>query len=299
MRSSWNIWRAASPNHTEKRSNIMIFKEKMPDCVPEYYRSMEADEQHRYEIYKRKQEGFQRNKKKLEDAQKAGLPLLPYGGYDECWKCPHAEIDTATDEDDDTSVVICHRPDCKCHIEAKRKMEEHFQENQRKLDTAAEAGLPILTDAGYGICCWGCPSADDDTMTDDSENQPCRVICHNTECECHREITYVEMRKRFIAYESQTPPPKDHLTGHIVFTEGSFPGKKLSLKSRTYEVSSDNKAFHPMMGGYSLYGSALDGTDDDVRLERYMAEEQGGPTGWVVQYCRICERSDATCPELG
>lgn len=45
------------PNHTEKRSNIMIFKEKMPDCVPEYYRSMEADEQHRYEIYQRKQEG--------------------------------------------------------------------------------------------------------------------------------------------------------------------------------------------------------------------------------------------------
>ena len=39
------------------------------------------------------------------------------------------------------------------------------------------------------------------------------------------------------------------------------------------------------MGGYSVYGSCLDGTDPCVRLEQYMAVERGGEKGWSVERC--------------
>ena len=43
------------------------------------------------------------------------------------------------------------------------------------------------------------------------------------------------------------------------------------------------------MGGYSIYGSALDGTDNGVRLEQYMWAEKGGENGWKVDYCYMLE----------
>ena len=50
-------------------------------------------------------------------------------------------------------------------------------------------------------------------------------------------------------------------------------------------MSSNNKAFQEGMGGYSIYGSSLDGTDPCVRLERYMAVEKGGKDGWKIERC--------------
>ena len=41
------------------------------------------------------------------------------------------------------------------------------------------------------------------------------------------------------------------------------------------------------MGGYSIYGSALDGTDPCVRLEQYMAVERGGKNGWKIERCYV------------
>ena len=98
------------------------------------------------------------------------------------------------------------------------------------------------------------------------------------------KITYQQLCKLFRSHEEKRP--KDHLTAHIVFTEDSFT-KKYPLESRTYVVSSDNKAFIPGMGGYSIYGYSLDGSDPCVRLERYMAAERGGKDGWKVDYCYI------------
>ena len=60
-----------------------------------------------------------------------------------------------------------------------------YLENQRKLDEAAEAGLPILAFGGYGPC-WECPDADHDTVIDD-EDDFCRVICRNPACPEHRK----------------------------------------------------------------------------------------------------------------
>lgn len=98
------------------------------------------------------------------------------------------------------------------------------------------------------------------------------------------KITYNELCKLFRSHEENHP--KEHLTAHIVFTEDSFT-KEYPLDSRTYVVSSDNKAFIPGMGGYSIYGGSIDGSDPCVRLERYMAAEHGGKDGWKVDYCYL------------
>lgn len=68
----------------------------------------------------------------------------------------------------------------------------------------------------------------------------------------------------------------------IVFTEDTWTTKYL-LESRSYEVSSDAKYFNPNMIGNSLFGDALDSTDDGVRLDHYMYE------GWKIDYCYIVE----------
>lgn len=98
------------------------------------------------------------------------------------------------------------------------------------------------------------------------------------------EMEYREMVSRFRDAESKGR----HLVGYVVFTEESFK-EKYPLESRTYVISSNNKAFQPSMGGYSIYASSLDGSDKLVRLERYMADEQGGNDGWKIEKCYMKE----------
>lgn len=101
------------------------------------------------------------------------------------------------------------------------------------------------------------------------------------------EMTYQEMKERFREAENNG---KEHLTGYIVFTEDSF-DKPYSEESRTYVVSSNNKAFQSGMGGYSIFGSCLDGTDRCLRLDGYISSEHGGKDGWKVERCYIKEDS--------
>lgn len=77
-----------------------------------------------------------------------------------------------------------------------------------------------------------------------------------------------------------------HLTAHITFTADSFK-KSYSEQSRTYEVSSNNKAYWSQHFSTSIYGSCLDGTDQRVNLDAYMAEEHGGADGWKVEKCTL------------
>ncbi len=102
------------------------------------------------------------------------------------------------------------------------------------------------------------------------------------------KMTYGEMAAKFREHERSNPDT--HLIGFIVFTEDSF-NQPYTLESRTYEVSSDSKAFRPNMAGYSIFGSAIDGSDSYVRLEQYMAAEKGGVNGWQVDYCYMEEGS--------
>jgi len=107
-------------------------------------------------------------------------------------------------------------------------------------------------------------------------------------------MTYSELTKAFRDHEKSeekkhclaqyNTTPEEHLVGRITFTQDSFT-KPFSKDARTYIVSSNNKAYRPNMGGYSIYGSSVDGTDKYVRLEQYMADEYGGADGWKVEEC--------------
>lgn len=97
------------------------------------------------------------------------------------------------------------------------------------------------------------------------------------------EMTFAEMRSRFCEAENEG---KEHLSGYIVFTQDSF-DKPYDEKSRTYAVSSDNKAFKAGLGGYSIYGSCLDGSDPCVRLDGYMR----GENAWKIEKCYLKEAS--------
>ncbi len=100
------------------------------------------------------------------------------------------------------------------------------------------------------------------------------------------EMNYHNLKSLFREAEKNG----QHLKGHIVFIADTFT-KPYSEFERTYEVSSDNKAYRPNMGGYSIYGTSLDRADKDVRLEAYMADERGGKDGWKIEKCYLIEDS--------
>ena len=72
------------------------------------------------------------------------------------------------------------------------------------------------------------------------------------------------------------------LKGVIVFTQDSF-DKTYTEVERSYEVTSDNKAFLPNMISNSIFGNCLDGIDNGVRLDLYIYD------GWKIDYCYITE----------
>ncbi len=108
-------------------------------------------------------------------------------------------------------------------------------------------------------------------------------------------ITYQELTRRFREAEQQG----EHIKGYIVFTANSFP-KPYTAFERTYVVSSDNKAFQSGQGGYSIYGSSLDGEDVGVRLDRLMADEYGGKNGFKIERCYVLldDEADRGTPPL-
>lgn len=99
-------------------------------------------------------------------------------------------------------------------------------------------------------------------------------------------MTYQELKKHFRHYEDTRPA--SHLTAYITFSSfGSAETRTFSNRGRTYAVSSSCKAYLPNMGGYSIFGTALDGSDHGVRLDYYMQDERGGKDGWEVEDCCI------------
>lgn len=101
-------------------------------------------------------------------------------------------------------------------------------------------------------------------------------------------LTYKELTDRMRAFNKTHNWDKEFIKGVIVFTKDSF-NKEYSLESRSYVVCSNCKAWIPSMLGYSIFGSALDGSDDYIRLDRYMYLEHGGENGWKVDYCYMLE----------
>jgi len=99
------------------------------------------------------------------------------------------------------------------------------------------------------------------------------------------DMAYGELVSRF----RQAERSGQHLTGYVVISQDSFT-VPYPVEARTYVVSSENKAFQPNMGGYSIYASSLDGSDRMVRLEGYLAAEKGGKDGWKIERCYMKER---------
>ncbi len=101
------------------------------------------------------------------------------------------------------------------------------------------------------------------------------------------EMSYQQLK----AHLRQAEKDRSHTVGYIVFTADSF-DKSYTEEERTYVVSSNNKAFIEGMGGYSIYASSLDGSDKNVRLEAYMADEYGGNDGWKIEKCYVKDENN-------
>ena len=78
----------------------------IPNCVPEYFRSMFEDEAHEWELQMERQERYKRNKEYIDKRYKEGCWLVSFYP-DECEKCKHAEEAMPTSEDDDIPTKIC------------------------------------------------------------------------------------------------------------------------------------------------------------------------------------------------
>lgn len=101
------------------------------------------------------------------------------------------------------------------------------------------------------------------------------------------EMSYQQLK----AHLRQAEKDRSHTVGYIVFTADSF-DKSYTEEERTYVVGSNNKAFIEGMGGYSIYASSLDGSDKNVRLEAYMADEYGGKDGWKIEKCYVKDENN-------
>ena len=91
------------------------------------------------------------------------------------------------------------------------------------------------------------------------------------------EMSYNEMASLFSLANNRGLPP---VVGYVVFTSDSF-DKPYNEESRTYRISSNNKAYQSGMGGYSIYASCLDGTNPCLRLEGYLR----GENAWKIEKC--------------
>ena len=98
-------------------------------------------------------------------------------------------------------------------------------------------------------------------------------------------MKYQELKEVFKKLKRK--PFNTDLTAHIVFSEESFT-EPYSQLSRTYRVSSNNKAYIQRMSSNSIFGYCLDGTDQGVRLDWFIADE-GNKDGWIISDCYILE----------
>ena len=92
-----------------------------------------------------------------------------------------------------------------------------------------------------------------------------------------QEMTYAELSSLFRTVNDRHLEP---IVGYIVFTAESF-DRPYNQEARTYAISSNNKAYQSGMGGYSIYGSCLDGSDPCLRMDGYMRADDG----WKIEKC--------------
>ena len=101
-----------------------------------------------------------------------------------------------------------------------------------------------------------------------------------------KKLTWSEVRHAMWHFNEQhgykTKGNEKCLKAVVVFTEDSF-SKPFTEKERSYQFTSDNKAFLPNQLSNSIFADCLDGKDLGVRLDWYMG------TDWKVEYCYLLE----------
>ena len=101
-----------------------------------------------------------------------------------------------------------------------------------------------------------------------------------------KKITWSELSKAMWKFNEEhgytTKGNKEKLRGVVVFTEDSFT-KPYTEQERSYQFTSDNKAFLAHQSSNSIFADCLDGKDDGVRIDWYMGD------GWKVEYCYLLE----------
>ena len=73
------------------------------------------------------------------------------------------------------------------------------------------------------------------------------------------------------------------ISGVVVFEKDSF-SRPYTEKQRSYEFTSDNKAFLPGQIGNSIFADCIDGSDDGVRIDIYIHDEKAP---WKVEKCYL------------
>lgn len=118
-------------------------------------------------------------------------------------------------------------------------------------------------------------------------------------------MEYKQLKEIFCQHEREHPDT--HLTAYITFLPLDTPNKMAnSWENRTYHISSDNKAFQPNKGGYSIFGSSLNRTiGPQTRLDPYISDEYDRKGGLVVEDCCIvgyllieCSDCSISAPKL-
>ena len=103
-----------------------------------------------------------------------------------------------------------------------------------------------------------------------------------------KKLTWSEFCEAMRSFNEErgytTKGNKERLEGVVVFTEDSF-DKAYTEKERSYQTTSDEKAFLPNQIGNSIFADCLDERDLGVRLDWYMH----GENHWKVDYCYLLE----------
>lgn len=102
---------------------------------------------------------------------------------------------------------------------------------------------------------------------------------HRADLHFHKKLSYRELREKFVEAESIGT----HLTGYITFVDGFI--QPMPAYERTFVVSSANPAYQKR--GFSIFGSTIDGTVSDFRLDQIILSEGGGSRGVEIEACYL------------
>ena len=98
------------------------------------------------------------------------------------------------------------------------------------------------------------------------------------------KITFSELCTRMREYNLKFSEDEAYLYGIIVYKQENFTNH-YTEEQRSYRVSNKNRIFQRGKISNSLVGDCIDGSDPDVRLDKY---------NWSVEFCYI-DRESSTC----